>query len=65
MFDMPNRAGRRKVGRSPKILITLPADLLARLDRVPKWEFGTRAEVIRAMIVAGLQARAAKHKKRK
>jgi metal-responsive CopG/Arc/MetJ family transcriptional regulator len=47
------------------VQLMLHPKLLARLDRVPKWEFGTRAEVIRTMIVAGLDARAAKHKKRK
>jgi metal-responsive CopG/Arc/MetJ family transcriptional regulator len=60
-YEMPKRQGRRKVGRSPKILITLPDDLLARLDRMA---FGdSRAEVIRQLIVAGLRTRRPKRKK--
>jgi hypothetical protein len=62
MYRMPKRGGRRKTGRSPKILLTLPPDLLARLDRLA--EFGdTRADVIRTLIVDGLRARRGKPKK--
>jgi predicted transcriptional regulator len=66
---MDGKAGKRRRGR-PKlastkqlVAIRLPPDLLARIDeyaeelrRTTPWASGTRAEAVRALLLAGLEA---------